>query len=95
MKKKTDNVAILMAVKLAVIVLFLVSLCAISSCTPKSARTTKAVIIDSKPGSVLGTWNYKLAYLEYGVVDFKIDKGFFDVGDTIFVHDKYQGRNIK
>ena len=77
------------------IIFFALIAIATLSCTPKSARTTKAVIVDSNPGSVLGTWKYKLAYIEYGVVDFKINNELFNVGDTIFVHDKYQGRSIK
>jgi len=93
MKQKTDVVAILMAVKIGVIILFLAFISA--SCTPKSAMMTKAVILDSKPRTTdAQTWYY-VNLLTYDIKDRVVMYGSWEVGDTILVHDRWRNLDIQ
>jgi hypothetical protein len=65
-----------------------------SSCTPESARTTKAVVLDNKFEDSVGQYHTKLAYLSYGVVDYIYSYVNYDAGDTIFVHDPFWNREM-
>ena len=63
---------------------------AITSCgPPKSQQRTKAVVLDFKQTGQTGTFKYKVKYLKYDVVDFEFAMVGYDVGDTIFIHDKF------
>lgn len=96
MKKKIDAVAILMAAKLAVIILFLVFMCAMmSSCTPKSAMMTRAVIIDSKPRTTDAQMWYYVNLPTYGIKDRVVSYALYEVGDTILIHDKWRNYEIR
>ena len=67
-----------------------------SSCTPKSAMTTKAVVLDCVPEKTSsGHIQYKLKYISYGVVDYDFSFYQYEIGDTILVHDRFRGRDIK
>jgi hypothetical protein len=97
MKQKADVVAILMAAKLGVIVLFLIVLCAMSSCTPKSAMSTKVVVLDGYENIDIsgGNYKYKVKFITYNVVDYVYTPLLFDQGDTIITHDKFRNQEIR
>jgi len=95
MKHKADVVAILMAVKIGVIILFLAFMCALSSCTPKSAMWTKAVVIDSKPRATDAQTSYKIHLFKYRVTDYFVTYQTYDIGDTILVHDRWRNYDIR
>jgi len=72
------------------IIFFALVAIAITSCgTPKSQQRTKAVVLDFTQTGQTGTFKYKLRFLEYNVVDFEFALVGFDIGDTIYVHDKF------
>jgi len=97
MKQKADVVAILMAAKIGVIILFLAIMCALSSCDPpKSQQRTKAVVLDCLPEKTsTGHVQYRLDYISYGVVDYDFSYYQYEIGDTILVHDKFRGQDIQ
>lgn len=66
-----------------------------TSCNPISSHLTRAVILDGKPTASNGIWNYKINYINYKCVGYYILPIGYEVGDTIFVHDKYKDMNIK
>ncbi len=93
MKHKADVVAILMAAKIAVIILFLALVSA--SCTPKSAMMTKAVILDSKPRTTDSQMWYYVNLPTYGIKDRIVMYGLYEIGDTILIHDKWRNYEIR
>jgi len=67
----------------------------VTSCTPKSAMMTKAVILDSKPRTTdTQTWYY-VKLLTYDVKDRVVMYGSWDVGDTILIHDRWRNYEIR
>lgn len=98
MKQKADVVAILMAAKIGVIILFLALMCALStSCTPKSAMSTKVVILDNYEDIDVsgGNYKYKVKFITYDVVDYVYTPLLFTQGDTIITHDKFRNQEIR
>lgn len=67
----------------------LVAIAMVSCGPPKSQQRTKAIVLDSTQTGTTGTFKYKLKYIEYDVVDFEFAIVGFDIGDTIFVYDKF------
>ena len=96
MKQKADVVAILMAAKIGVIILFLALMCAVStSCTPKSAMWTKAVVLDSKPRATDAQMWYYVNVPTYGIKDRVVTYALYEIGDTILIHDKWRNYEIR
>jgi hypothetical protein len=77
------------------IIFFALVAIATLSCTPKSARMTKAVIIDSKPRAVDAQTTYKVELPAYGISDFVVAYHKYEVGDTVLIHDKYRNYEIR
>ena len=77
------------------IIFFALIAIAMLSCTPKSAMTTKAVVLQTQWSSASMQHKMKVKYLSYGVVDVTFTTFEYEVGDTIFIHDKFQSRSIK
>ena len=66
-----------------------------SSCTPKSAMMTKAVILDSKPRTTdTKTW-YRVNVITYGIKDQIVVYAIHNIGDTILIHDRYRDLDIR
>ena len=74
----------------------LVAIAMVACEPPKSQQRTKAVVLDSMPKQLsTGHTQYKLSYISYGVVDYDFSYFQYEVGDTILVHDKFRGRDIR
>jgi hypothetical protein len=80
--------------KLTLIVILAI-VAGITSCTPKSAMMTKAVIIDSDPRAIDAQTSYKVALLSYDVIDYFIAYQKYETGDTILIHDKWRNYEIR
>ena len=77
------------------IIFFALIAIATLSCTPESAKMTKAVVLDNKFEEAVGQYNTKLVYLEYGVVDYQFSYQNYEKGDTIMVHDIYRNCEVQ
>lgn len=74
----------------------LVAIAMVACEPPKSQQTTKAVVLDSIDKKLsTGHTQYKLSYISYGVVDYDFSYYKYEIGDTILVHDKFRGRDIR
>lgn len=68
---------------------------AVTSCTPKSAMMTKAVIMDSELRATDSQTSYKVEVLSYDVIDYFVAYQKYEIGDTILIHDKWRNYEIR
>jgi hypothetical protein len=74
----------------------LVAIAMVACDPPRSQQSTKAVVIDSVDGKTsTGHYQYKLNYISYGVVDYDFSYYQYEIGDTIIIHDRFRGRDIR
>ena len=82
-------------IKKYILMLTIAIVVVVSSCTPKSAKTTKAIVLETTWSSASMQHKAKVKYISYGVVDVAFTTFEYEVGDTIFVFDKFRDRSIK
>jgi len=69
----------------------------VSSCTPKSAMLTRAVILDDYDDiEVVGDeYMYKIYVPTYGITHSYGDWKLHEKGDTLLIHDQWRNYSIK